>query len=97
MTTQSNFSSFLSSISTDFHLPPEHIKFLESYYLLHWSASWLLKQAKNDLTTIEHSDTIYLLNWQNYDPDKIYGQIRISFRKPFCSSFGFAIIEQIDL
>jgi len=91
------FPTFLSNISTEFHLSQEDIKLLDSYYLLHWSASWLLKQAKNDLTTVEHSDTIYLINWRDIDPDKIYGQLRISFRKPFCSSFGFAIIEQIIL
>lgn len=91
------FSTFISSVSTDFNLSPKHISCLETHYLLHWSAAWLLKQAKDDLTTIEHNGIIYLINWQNLDPSLIYGQVRISFRKPFCCSFGFAIIEQIDL
>jgi len=91
-----DFSSFISSISTDFNLSPTYLPYLESHYLLHWSSSWLYKQAKDDLTTLEHNGIIYLINWADL-PESFKGQVKLSFRKPFCSSFGFCILQGIYL
>jgi hypothetical protein len=89
-------SARLSALSTSFHLSPEYSSNLETYYLLHWSSDWLYKQVKNDLTTLEHNGILYLLNWTD-TPADFKGQIKLSFRKPKDSSFGFCILSPIPL
>lgn len=91
-----SYSSLIAAHCTDFHLDKSIIPHLSDYFILHWSSDWFYKQAKNDLTTLQYDDNIYILNTAELDIT-FKGQLRLSFRKLLNAPFGFCLVRPIIL
>ncbi len=71
---------------------------LDKYFLLYWETSYFLSQLDPDNSYILRDGIrYYTIFLEQLSPETItkYKNVRVSFRKPKCLSFGFVLVKSV--
>ncbi len=71
---------------------------LDKYFLLYWETSYFLSQLDTENSYILRDGIrYYTIFLEQLSPETItkYKNVRVSFRKPQCLSFGFVLVKSV--